>query len=81
MALPEFLIAYGQAWRGSWIDFDGRTLRDDTEVFAEWVRHPETYPGDEVASERFGFCMQGGNGHWTEFCDSYREYGEEGSHD
>lgn len=73
MSLPDVIVGYGQAWRGDWSFFDGRTCRDDMEVIAGWVRDPGSYPGDDEATDRLGFCIKsrgyGPEGHWFEHCN------------
>jgi hypothetical protein len=54
----------GQAWRGSWADFDGRTLRDEMNelsLIADGSMSIERYRASN------SLCPAG-SGHWTEFC-------------
>ena len=67
----QVMLEYGQALRGDWSDFDGRTMRA---VIDDWVREILTpNPSHTVEWHRrdLGICMAGG-GHWCGswgYCD------------
>lgn len=62
MKRDELLKELGQAWRGDWSDFDGRTLRAQLN---NWLDLPEEVTPDEAHRyrESEGLCLEGG-GHW-----------------
>jgi uncharacterized protein with von Willebrand factor type A (vWA) domain len=70
-ATKAALSALGQAWRGDWSEFDGRTLRSqlneitdllDAERRGEDTKRPLAafYAGNDIC----GRCQS-----WTEYCD------------
>ena len=71
----ECLSALGSAWRGSWVDFDGRTLRSQLEDISGFFDCD--MDGKTVDSEYRGFCEQWGICRkelcWEEFCDCEKE--------
>lgn len=63
------LYELGSAYRGSWHDFDGRTLRSQLDDIAVYLN----VDCDISIHDFRGSCdlCPAGNGHWTEFCDEY----------
>jgi hypothetical protein len=66
--------ALGQAWRGDWSFFDGRTLRNQMEELAKMVRaasagEPMTGPVASFIAVN-GICTRCGS--WLEYCDCER---------
>lgn len=70
-AVRQAMLEYGSAIRGSWSDFDGRTLKL---IIEDWVQELcEPDPSHTIEWHRIdlGLCMAGG-GHWCGgwgFCD------------
>lgn len=64
------LREYGQAFRGSWSDIDGRAVLLDMEAFADALEGVGSSAGYTIEEWRayLGMCPYGG-GHWTEFCN------------
>ena len=71
-ALTQAMTEYGQAIRGDWSNFDGRSERA---VIESWVREIETPdPAHDIEWWRreLGICMTGGS-HWCGrwgYCDA-----------
>lgn len=70
----DHLTALGGCYRGSWSNFDGRTLRtqlDDVRTLLERALAGENV-ADAVQRDRemHGMCPFGGS-HWGEFCHDY----------
>lgn len=66
--VADVIEEYGEAIRGGWSELDGRTVRNHLEFLAEQVRDPLFTVAD--LRQTVGICLRG-NGHWTEYCDSY----------
>ena len=72
--IAQALREYGQALRGDWSDFDGRSARavlDDFAAELEGNREPHTI---EQHRAELGLCPDG-NGHWDAprrgYCEMY----------
>lgn len=66
-ALIDALRAYGQAVRGDWSTFDGRSFLATTEDMIQVLE-------GKLTLQRFledqGVCVEGeSRGHWTDHCD------------
>lgn len=65
-AVVRALTALGEAWRGDWMDFDGRTLRSQLQSvtdFLDDVAPPITY---EALCVSLGICPE--NQCWPQWC-------------
>lgn len=58
----------GAAYRGSWRDMDGRTLRDQLDWIADSLDINASPINIDEYREANDLCPKG-YGHWTEFCD------------
>jgi hypothetical protein len=73
--VAQVLTELGEAYRGDWSWFDGRTLRSQLETFEGWLLDSSTWPGVKAAREQFSLCPHG-EGMWGMYCDDYR-HGED----
>ena len=68
MSAASVVREYGEAFRHDWSDVDGRSVRADMGVIADWLEAPPLYPGDDQARARLCICPHG-RGHWSGWCD------------
>lgn len=68
MAATGMLREYGAAIRDDWSTIDGREVRFGLDEIADWIDHPDAYPGDQIARGHLDLCPDG-DGHWTRHCD------------
>lgn len=73
----QVMLEYGQAIRGDWSYFDGRTMQGIIETWVEYLDGLETIPDIGIMRDRLNLCLAGG-GHW---CGSYGYCDEECSCD
>lgn len=69
--ITKVMREYGQAIRGDWSGFDGRTMKAVLDDFANWVDGGELPKSIERARGELGICEAGG-GHWCGlwgYCD------------
>lgn len=62
-ALTQAMTEYGQAIRGDWSSFDGRSGRAVIESWVREIETPDPSHGIEWWRRELGICMTGG-GHW-----------------
>lgn len=55
--VAQVVREYGDAFRGNWGDIDGRTVKAQMNYVADWVEHPETFPGLDRARFLLGLCL------------------------
>lgn len=59
----------GQAYRGDWNDFDGRTLRMQMNELTQVANGSMTIEQYRAGNE---LCPRG-DGHWIEYCDMHHD--------
>ena len=67
----QAMLEYGSAIRGSWSDFDGRTMKLIIEDWVQEIRTPDPARTLEWHRRDLGICTAGG-GHWCGYwgyCD------------
>lgn len=60
----------GQAYRGSWKDVDGRTIKREMTYISDCLDINNKLVSIHNFREEWDLCPAG-DGHWTEFCDEY----------
>ena len=71
-ALTQAMTEYGQAIRGDWSNFDGRSERAVIESWVREIETPDPSHGIEWWRRELGICMTGGS-HWCGrwgYCDA-----------
>lgn len=52
------MVAVGTGWRMDWSDFDGRTLRDQLDMIAEWAEKARKGQVREEHTEESEWCKE-----------------------
>ena len=68
--VAKALTEFGGAIRGDWGSIDGRAVRAQLDLLADYLRFPETTPPLPDIRNRLDLCPNG-RGHWTEYCADY----------
>ena len=68
--VAQALTEFGGAIRGDWGSIDGRSVRAQLDLLADYLRYPESTPPLPDIRIRLDVCPYG-KGHWTEYCEDY----------